>query len=116
MKTQALIEMLARGAGPAPRAVAAQRLLPAAGLGALAALWQHFQAAASASCNMTFADRVVSQWLGLDSLWPEVFAAYASCADAAVKLAGVSYEFYSLALYALLAFIAQADATAGAAR
>ena len=36
MKTQALIEMLASGAGPAPRAVAARRLLPAAGLGGLA--------------------------------------------------------------------------------
>jgi hypothetical protein len=35
MKTDSLIEMLARGAGPAPRAVAARRLLPAAGLGLL---------------------------------------------------------------------------------
>lgn len=36
MKTEALIEMLARGAGPAPRAVAARRLVPAAGLGLVA--------------------------------------------------------------------------------
>ncbi len=36
MKTQALIEILARGAGPAPRAVVARRLLPAAAAGALA--------------------------------------------------------------------------------
>jgi hypothetical protein len=36
MKTQALIDMLARGAGPAPRAVAARRLLPAAAAGVLA--------------------------------------------------------------------------------
>jgi len=36
MKTQALIEMLARGAGPAPRASVARRLVPAAILGALA--------------------------------------------------------------------------------
>jgi len=35
MKTDALIEMLARGAGPAPRAVAARRLALAAGLGLL---------------------------------------------------------------------------------
>ena len=33
MKTDSLIELLARGAGPAPRAVAARRLLPAALLG-----------------------------------------------------------------------------------
>lgn len=33
MKTDELIEMLARGAGPAPRAVAARRLVPAAAAG-----------------------------------------------------------------------------------
>ncbi|MBK9363166.1 MAG: DUF1109 domain-containing protein [Rubrivivax sp.] len=36
MKTQTLVELLARGAGPAPRHVAARRLLPAAGFGVLA--------------------------------------------------------------------------------
>jgi len=36
MKTGSLIDMLARGAGPAPRAVAARRLWPAAALGLLA--------------------------------------------------------------------------------
>lgn len=36
MKTDDLIDMLARGAGPAPRAVAARRLLPAAGMGIVA--------------------------------------------------------------------------------
>jgi hypothetical protein len=43
MKTDSLITLLAQGAGPAPRAVAARRLVPAAGLGlvlsAVAALW-----------------------------------------------------------------------------
>jgi hypothetical protein len=39
MKTEHLIDLLARGAGPAPRGVVARRLLPAAGLGlGLAAL------------------------------------------------------------------------------
>ena len=37
MRTDALIEMLARGAGPAPRAVVARRLAPAAALGLAAA-------------------------------------------------------------------------------
>ncbi|MFN9747440.1 MAG: disulfide bond formation protein B [Betaproteobacteria bacterium] len=88
----------------------ARRLLAAAGLllsgaGMAAALWQHFVSAASASCKLTLADRIVGG-LGLDGLWPEVFAAYASCADAAVKLLGVSYEFYSLGLFALLALVA----------
>jgi hypothetical protein len=36
MKTDDLIDLLARGAGPAPRALAARRLAPAAGLGVAA--------------------------------------------------------------------------------
>jgi protein dithiol:quinone oxidoreductase len=67
-----------------------------------AALWQHFVAAATASCNLTFADRIVSG-LKLDSAWPDVFSARASCADAAVDLLGVPYEFWSLAMFALVA-------------
>jgi disulfide bond formation protein DsbB len=69
--------------------------------GIAAALWQHFVAAASASCNLTLADRIVSA-LSLNTLWPDVFEARASGADAAVKLLGVPYEFWSLALFVLL--------------
>lgn len=87
------------------RAAAALALLLALG-GVAAALWQHFQAAASQSCNLTLADRIVSQWLRLDSLAPDVFAARASCADAAVRLLGVSYDHWSLAAFALLALAA----------
>lgn len=84
------------------RLAAALMAVLAAG-GAAAALWQHFVAASSTSCNLTLADRIV-RGAGLDELWPEVFGAYASCSDAAVRLAGVPYEFYSLALFlALLA-------------
>ena len=74
-----------------------------AGMGT--ALWQHFVAAASASCNLSMADRLMG-FTGLDSRWPEVFAAYASCADAKVDLAGVPYEFWSLALFSALALAA----------
>jgi protein dithiol:quinone oxidoreductase len=73
--------------------------------GAAAALWQHFVAAASASCKLTLADRIMTG-LGLDNLAPQVFAAYASCADGAVRLAGVPYEFYSLALFVALLILA----------
>jgi disulfide bond formation protein DsbB len=66
--------------------------------GAAAALWQHFVAASSTSCNLTLADRIVSA-TGLDLLWPQVFAPFATCADAAVKVAGVPFEFLSLALF-----------------
>ncbi len=73
--------------------------------GIAAALWQHFKAAASASCNLTFADKIVSRWLGLDQLLPNVFEPRANCADAAVNLLGVPYDFWSLALFALIAIV-----------
>jgi disulfide bond formation protein DsbB len=73
--------------------------------GVAAALWQHFKAAASASCNLTLADKIVSGWLQLDSLLPDVFSPRASCADAAVSLLGVPYDFWSLALFAAIALV-----------
>ena len=75
--------------------------------GVAAALWQHFVAASSTSCNLTLADRIVSS-LKLDEGLPQVFAAYASCADAAVKIAGIPYEFFSLALFIALGLMALA--------
>jgi disulfide bond formation protein DsbB len=71
--------------------------------GVAAALWQHFVAAHSTSCNLTLADRIVGA-TGLGEALPQVFAAYASCADAAVRLAGLPYEFWSGALFVALAF------------
>ena len=73
--------------------------------GVAAALWQHFQAAASASCNLTLADKIVTV-LKLDSLLPAVFLATANCADAAMNLLGVPYDFWSLSLFTLLALAA----------
>ena len=84
---------------------AAALMLVLAGCGAAAALWQHFVAAASDSCRQTLAD-VVVQGLGLSDLLPQVFAAYASCADAATRLLGVPYEFYSLTLFIGLGAVA----------
>jgi disulfide bond formation protein DsbB len=91
-------------------------LLLAAG-GIAAALWQHFVAASSSSCNLTLADRIVTG-LQLSALLPEVFEARATCADAAVQLLGVAYEFWSLALFAAIAaaalwLFARAGRTAG---
>lgn len=83
------------------RAAGAVLGIALAASGVAAALWQHFVAAATNSCNMTLADKIVGG-MKLDSLLPDVFSARASCADAAVKLLGVSYEFWSLALFVLL--------------
>jgi disulfide bond formation protein DsbB len=70
--------------------------------GIAAGLWQHFVAAKSKSCALTLADRIVSG-SGLDRLLPDVFEVRATCFEAAVTLLGVPYEFWSLALFALLA-------------
>lgn len=70
--------------------------------GVAAALWQHFVAASSASCDLTLAERWIAA-TGLDASLPAVFAAYASCADAAIDLAGMPYEFWSLTLFGAIA-------------
>ncbi len=90
-------------AGLAWRSAAGQRsaalaLLVLGGAGIAAVVWQHFVAAASASCNLTLADRIMNG-SGLPSLLPAVFEARATCADAAVNLLGVPFEFWALALF-----------------
>ena len=73
--------------------------------GIAAALWQHFVAAASDSCNLTLAEKIISG-LGLDGSLPEIFQPRASCADAAIKLLGVPYECWGLALFVLTGLLA----------
>jgi len=85
--------------------VSAALVIALANLGVLSALWQHFVAASSASCNLTLADRIIGA-LQLDRLLPDVFAATASCADAKADLLGVPYEFWSLALFVVLEALA----------
>jgi disulfide bond formation protein DsbB len=75
--------------------------------GIAAALWQNLVASVSSSCNQTLADRIVSG-IGADGWMPEVFQARASCAEAAAKLLGVPYEFWSLTSFALLGALALA--------
>jgi protein dithiol:quinone oxidoreductase len=93
-------------AGLAWRSTAGQRaialgLLLLCGLGIASALWQHFVAAATNSCAMTLADKILAA-TRLDGLLPDIFQPRASCADAAVDLLGVPYEFWSLALFAVI--------------
>jgi len=95
----ALLGVAWRGAAGAR--VAGLVCLLLAGAGLAAALWQHFVAAKSASCNLTFADRIVNA-TGLNAMLPGVFEARASCADAAVSLLGVPYALWAGALFALI--------------
>ncbi len=101
-----LIAVLLLLAAYAPgRALFAGLGVLAAGAGIAAALYQHFVAAKSTSCNLTLADKIVSG-IGLDKLLPAVFEVRASCADAAVDLLHLPYEFWSLGLYLVVAVAA----------
>jgi disulfide bond formation protein DsbB len=101
-----VLTAIVAAAGLAWRSTAGQRvialgLLLLCSLGIASALWQHFVAAATNSCAMTLADKILAA-TRLDGLLPDIFQPRASCADAAVDLLGVPYEFWSLALFAVI--------------
>jgi protein dithiol:quinone oxidoreductase len=89
----------------AGRVVVALLVLGLSLSGVAAALWLHFVASKSESCNLTLADRVIVA-LRLDTLMPEVFSPRANCAEAAVDLLGLPYTFWSLGLFLLFAGVA----------
>lgn len=71
--------------------------------GLAAAGYQHEVASKLASCDMTFADRVLTA-LELESRWPSVFMVTASCSEAAAyTLLGLPYEIWSGLLFAAIA-------------
>lgn len=72
--------------------------------GLASALWQQLHAVNEASCAMTLADRIMTA-LQLDSLVPQLFTAYASCADAAVSVLGIPFAVWSCLLYVILALL-----------
>lgn len=86
-----------------------------AGGGIASALWQQLVASKSASCNLTLADKIVSA-LGLDGALPWLLEVRANCADATAPLFGVSYAYWSLALFVLLALAAVRVMTTPATR
>jgi protein dithiol:quinone oxidoreductase len=73
--------------------------------GIAAAAWQHFEAASRSNCSFTLADKIISA-THLDLEFPAIFAVYSSCADAAVTLLGIPYEFWSSFLYLALGVLA----------
>ena len=100
MAVFALLGLAWRGRAGSGVAATVTLLLAISGLAS--ALWQHLVAAGSASCNLTLADRIVAATT-LDNVLPDVFAARASCADAAVDLFGVPYALWAAALFVLCA-------------
>jgi len=87
---------------PVARKVITGAALVLAGSGAAAAVWQHVVAAKSASCKLTLADKVLTA-LQVESIAPWLFEVKATCADAAVSLLGLPYEYWSFVLFVLLA-------------
>ena len=69
--------------------------------GAMSAVYQHEVAANSVSCNLSFAEKVISG-SGIDSAMPFLFQVTASCAESVFKLFGVPFEFWSLMLFSAL--------------
>ena len=94
---------LARNVVPRRAALGVVALLSAGGVAC--AVYQHVVAAKQFSCDLSFADKLITA-LHLESLVPSLFAVTATCAEAAVSVVGVPFEFWSLALYALLAVAA----------
>jgi len=90
-------------AGRARRILAWLGLLVAlSGVGA--ALWQQLAAVNENSCDLSLAERITTG-LHLDRLAPQLFIAYASCADAAVNVLGIPFAVWSCAMFALLALL-----------
>lgn len=75
-------------------------------VGGILAAWYQFSVAAEMeSCDRTFADRFMVR-SGLDSGLPSLFGIFGTCMEARVKLFGVEYALWSLALFALFAVMA----------
>jgi len=73
--------------------------------GVAAAIFQHEVAAKLGSCNLTMADKIITA-LGLETLFPALFRVTANCADAAVSVLGVPFEYWSLTMYVIVGVIA----------
>jgi disulfide bond formation protein DsbB len=98
----ALLALIAAACRRPLRTLLAGSVAALALAGATAAVYQHVVAAKQYSCNLTFADTVITA-LGVERLWPAVFQVTATCADAAVSVLGVPFEYWSLALFVLVA-------------
>ena len=96
-----MLALLAALFGGSLRRGAAWLALLAGLSGIASALWQQLYAASQASCDLTLAERITTA-LHLDRLLPQLFIAYASCADAAVNVLGIPFAVWSCAMFVLL--------------
>lgn len=86
-------------------AIGSASILAASIAGVTSAWYQEKVAANNFSCAQTFADQIMTK-SGLDAAFPWLFGIYASCLDARVKLLGIEYAWWSLAMFTLLGIVA----------
>ncbi len=72
--------------------------------GITAAIYQEKVAANTFSCAQSLADQIITK-IGLDASAPWLFGIYASCMDARVKLLGIEYVWWSIAMFSLLGIL-----------
>jgi disulfide bond formation protein DsbB len=72
--------------------------------GIASALYQQLHAVNENSCDLSLAERITTA-LHLDRLLPQLFIAYASCADAAASVLHVPFAVWSCIMYAILALL-----------
>ena len=99
-----VLALLAAVLSSLPRRIVMVLALVGALLGVASALWQQLRAVNEASCDLSFAERFIAA-LHLDSLVPQLFVAYASCADAAVSVLHIPFAVWSCAMFAILALL-----------
>ena len=72
--------------------------------GIASALYQQLAAVNENSCDLSLAERITIG-LHLDRILPQLFIAYASCADAAVSVLHIPFAVWSCAMYVILALL-----------
>jgi disulfide bond formation protein DsbB len=99
-----IVCLLGAAMGPALRRIGGLLAAILAICGVWAAYYQYTVASRLLSCSQTFADKFIAG-SGLDAAIPSVFGIYATCMDAVVKVLGVEYVVWSMALFAILALL-----------
>jgi disulfide bond formation protein DsbB len=99
-----VLALLAAVLSNTPRRIAIGLALLGTLGGIASALWQQLHAINENSCDLSLAERITTA-LQLDRLLPQLFIAYASCADAAVSVLHIPFAVWSCAMYVILALL-----------
>ena len=99
-----VLALLGAALSRTPRRVAIGLALVGTLCGIASALYQQLAAVNENSCDLSLAERITTG-LHLDRILPQLFIAYASCADAAVSVLHIPFAVWSCAMYVILALL-----------